>query len=120
MSDEIKPVARINVTERRLEWEGDFVNWETGLTAKYPNIPLYTKSAIDQATEALRAKVKHYEEIESEMLLIGVERAKAQYQDEVDELEAMLREIVEAWDAGERFNYKEWIEKARGMIPNGD
>jgi LPS sulfotransferase NodH len=73
-----------------------------------------------EAIDQLRAKVKHYEDIESEMLMIGVERAKAQYQDEIEELRAMLREIVEHVDINSSLAPKSvlggLIEKARGAL----
>jgi len=37
-----KPVAYINVEERKLEWATEFITWETPTVVNLPKIPLYT------------------------------------------------------------------------------
>jgi hypothetical protein len=60
MSDYINPVAKINVTERKLEWltESCNVKWETSAVVLYPDIMLYDQSTV----EALKANVAELEE----------------------------------------------------------
>lgn len=103
MSDDIKPVAKINVTERKLEWltEPWNVKWETSIVAVYPDIPLY-----DQATvESLQAKVE-----EQQGLLMAMEEAKnineGTLRGTVTKLEAELQSIRSINEGGFREAYE--------------
>ena len=43
MTPEQKPVAYINVEERKLEWAYKYMSWDTPTVINLPKIPLYTE-----------------------------------------------------------------------------